>query len=122
MKKGLIFLGIVLCIFLAGCNSKEKTIEEITGVNFDDISYIKTKDIDYDVNEFISYYQNAKFQKITEKNIGSTTHLYFVCYDNNDNVLFTLVSVGNQDKYIIKKGSYNTNTDSYKFLYQMVRE
>lgn len=122
MKKVLGLIVIFMCIMLVGCNKTNMTIEEIVGVNFNDIAYIKTGDYsnineNYDVSEFIDKYQNLKFQKISG-GYGSTAHLYYVCYNSNNEVLFTLVDIGNQDKYFIKKGEFDINKDSSN-LYQL---
>ena len=126
-----VIISIILVILLSALvfvilvrNQKGRTIEEITGVNFSDISYVKyggamSLSSDYDLNEFISLYRNNKYKKINEA-YGNTTHLYIICYDLNDEVLFTLVDVGNSNKIFIKKGSFNINKDSKK-LYQLVK-
>ena len=128
MKKFLSLIVMILCLFLVGCSNKSNmtsniTIEEITGVNFSEILYIKTGDAlnhneDYSVKQFIEEYKNLHYIKITGS-IGSTAHTYYVCYDANDEVLFTLVDIGNQDKFYIKKGNFDINEDNTNNLYQL---
>ena len=123
MKKIFCLVGVLMCFILVGCSKSQGTIEEITGVDFNKINYIKTgsalnQNEDYDVEEFISEYKNLKYKKISGEYNG-TTHLYFLCYDANDKVLFTLVDIGNQDKVFIKKGSFDINKDASSSLYQL---
>ena len=123
MKKTLCLLVLIISFILVGCSKSQGTIEEITGVEFSKINYIKTGGAsylneDYDVEKFINEYKNLKYKKISGE-YGSTAHLYFVCYDANGKVLFTLVEIGNQDKVFIKKGSFDINNDSSSSLYQL---
>ena len=123
MKKIFCLVVIIMCFMLVGCGKSQGTIEELTGVKFDEISYIKTggaseQNENYDVDKFISEYKNLKYKKISGK-YGNTSHVYYVCYDDNDKVLFTLVDVGNQDKVFIKKGKFNINKDASSSLYQL---
>ena len=116
MKKFLSIILILICITLTGCTKKSMTIEEITGINFNEIDHIKTGDAwsqneNYDVNKFINEYKNLKYKKFKE-GTGSTAHTYYVCYNSDNEVLFTLVDIGNQGKYFIKKGSFDINKDS----------
>jgi len=111
----------MMCFLFTSCSKSEGTIEEITGVNFDKISYIKANGSLYNVEEFISEYKNLKYKKTSIK-VGSTTHFKFECYDNNDEILFTLIDVGNQDKVFIKKGKFDINKDASKSLYQLIIE
>ena len=123
MKKNFILLPLMICFLLCSCTKTHKTIEEITGVEFDKISYIKTGENQaqyYDVEEFINEYQNLEYKKITGE-YGNTTHMYFICYDADDKILFTLVNVGNQDKVFIKKGSFDINSDAKENLYQLIK-
>ncbi len=120
MKK--IFIILLLIIFTIGCSKKTKTIEEILNIKLENISYIKTGGFDnineyYNVNDFIEKYQNNKYKKISGE-YGSTTHIYYVCYDTDDNIIFTLVDIGNQDKVFIKKGTFDIN-EGRKYLYQL---
>ena len=131
MKK--IILGVLIIIIVVTSffivynkftNEKIKTIQEITGIDFNDISYIKTggalkQNEDYPVNEFIQEYKNLKYKKLNDRSMGSTTHLYFVCFNSDNEVLFTLVEIGKQDKVFIKKGIFNINEDPYSSLYQL---
>ena len=121
MKKFLSLIVILLCIALTGC-SKNMTIEEITGIDFNQIDHIRTGfassiNENYDVEEFTNNYKNLKYQKISG-GYGNTAHKYFVCYDSNNEVLFTIVDIGNQGKYFIKKGEFDINKDSSN-LYQL---
>ena len=64
MKRALCLIIVIFSFLLVGCNKTSKTIEEITGVSLDDISYIKTGnnvDNDYDVDTFIEEYKDLKF-------------------------------------------------------------
>ena len=87
------------------------------------ISYIKTdgdsiQENDYLVDDFIKHYKNLKYKKVNQST-GSTTHLYYVCYNSNDEVLFTLVDIGNKDLIYLKKGLFNINDNNIKYLYQL---
>lgn len=123
VKKILCLFVLIICFVLVGCSKTHGTIEEITGVDFSKIDYIKTGSAlhlkkGYDVGKFISEYKNLKYKKISGE-YGSTAQVYFVCYDANDKVLFTLVEIGNQNKVFIKKGSFDINKDSSSSLYQL---
>ncbi len=121
MKRALCLIIVIFSFLLVGCNKTSKTIEEITGVSLDDISYIKTGnnvDNDYDVDTFIEEYKDLKFTK-TSGNIGNTARKYYVCYNSDNEVLFTLVDIGNQDKFFIKKGFFDIEKDSKKFQYKL---
>ena len=124
MKK-ILFAVVMLtmCFLLVGCSKTQGTIEDITGVKFESINYIKSggalnQSSNYDVEQFISKYKNLKYKKISGK-YGSTTNIYYVCYDDSDNILFTLVEIGNQNKVFIKKGIFDINRDTSYSLYQL---
>ena len=123
MKKILGLMIVLACLFLFGCSKSVMTIEEITGVDFSNISYVKTGitgDKDYDIDLFVNYYKDLKYEKISG-DYGNTAELYFICYNSFDEVLFTLVEIGNQDKVFIKKGSFDINGDSSYNLYRLVK-
>ncbi len=119
MKKVLCLIIVMMCFLFTGCSKSEGTIEEITGVSFNKINYIKANGSLYNVEEFISEYKGLNYKKISEK-AGSTRHFYYVCYDSNDKILFTLVDIGNQNKYYIKKGKFDINKDALNSLYQLI--
>ena len=123
MKKILVIIILIMCFMVVGCSNSHGTIEEITGIEFNKIKYIKTggalnQNEDYDVNDFINEYKDLKYKKISG-GYGSTTHLYYVCYDANDKVLFTLIDVGNQNKFFVKKGTFDIKKDASSNLYQL---
>ncbi|MBQ2639384.1 MAG: hypothetical protein IJF92_01275 [Bacilli bacterium] len=126
MKKVLYLLVIMICLCLVGCSKSTMTIAEITDIDFNKISYIKVggalnQNENYDVERFIDEYKDLKYKKISGE-YGNTAHKYFVCYDADNNTLFTIVEIGNQNKVFIKKGSFNINTDSpQSSLYQLVK-
>ncbi len=130
LKKSYIFvilIGIVIIaifLVLTRRDNNYHTIEEILNINMNNISYVKTggaliQEDDYLVDDFIKHYKNLKYKKVNQ-NTGSTAHLYYVCYDYNDKVLFTLVEIGNQDLIYLKNGSFDTN-DYKRYLYQLVQ-
>ena len=123
MKKVLCLIMVVACLFLTGCGKKQ-TIEEITGVSLNQIDHIKyggttTHDNDYtDVQGFIDSNKNNKYKKVSGS-YGSTTHRYFICYNSKDEVILTLVDVGNSGYVFIKAGEFNINKDASSSLYQL---
>ena len=105
MKRALCLIIVIFSFLLVGCNKTSKTIEEITGVSLDDISYIKTGnnvDNDYDVDTFIEEYKDLKFKEKFNKKF-----------------IYNLVDIGNQDKFFIKKGFFDIEKDSKKFQYKL---
>lgn len=121
----LILIGVVIISFLAVLvlrNDNYHTIEEILNININDISYVKTggaliQDEDYSVDDFIKYYKNLKYKKVNQST-GNTAHIYYVCYDRNDKILFTLVEIGNKGLIYLKNGLFNINDDN-GYLYQL---
>lgn len=116
------FFAIIFNQFIKEKVDEGKTIEEITGISLSDISYIKTGSAGeqneyYEVSDFIKEYNDIKYKKNYES-YGSTANIYFVCYDLNDEILFTVVEIGNQNKVFIKKGKFDINKDSEECLYQ----
>ena len=118
MKKILSLILLIICLISIGCGKKSGTIEELINVNFNEIDHIKYESQDYDVKKFVKEYKNIEFTKISD-GIGSTRHSYFRCYNSKNEIIFTLVSVGNQEKYFIKKGEFDVNKDTKKYLYQI---
>lgn len=117
---GIVIIAILLVFTLR--NNNYHTIEEILKININDISYVKTggaliQEDDYSVDDFINNYKNLKYKKVN-KSTGSTAHVYYVCYDYNDKILFTLVEIGNQGLIYLKNGSFNINDDN-GYLYQL---
>ena len=103
---------------------REYTINDILQTKFDDISYVKTggasrQDEGYPVSKFINEYSQTKVEKYSG-NTGSTAHQYFVAYDNNDQVLFTIVEIGNRNLLYISKGTFNINENNSSKLYQKI--
>lgn len=131
-KKLLISLlsaAAVLVIIVAGAFivlnsiSKSGTIEEILQINFDDIAYIKEGNVaqqpdDYPVADFIKKYKSAVFEQFSGS-IGGTAHRYYVAYDQDNQIVFTLVSIGNRELYFISKGSFDINESYSDKLYQL---
>lgn len=114
---------IIIILNLVGAH-REHTIEDILQTNFDDISYIKTggahyQDEDYPVSKFTSEYGHIKVEKFSG-GTGSTAHQYFVAYDSNNQILFTIVEIGNRNLLYISKGTFNINEDNSDKLYQTV--
>ena len=100
----------------------EGTIEEILGIDLDDIDHIKTggaleQNSDYPVEDFIEEFGGREYNK-ANKSEGNTSHTYYVGYDEFDEVLFTLVDVGNQNLVFLKEGEFDINVDR-NVLYQM---
>ncbi len=123
MNKIFYLITLIMCFILLGCIKSRGTIEEITGVEFNKIDYIKignasNQSEDYDVEKFISEYKNLKYKKASGE-YGNAAHLYYVCYDVNNEVLFTLIEVGSQNRVFIKKGIFDINKDSSSNLYQL---
>ena len=122
MKKFFSFLAVIaLCLLLTGCKKNVQTIEQITGVSFKDISYIKTgnatiQDNDFDVNAFINRYKKRKYKK-TKGTIINNSQKYLVCYNANDEVILTVVEIDDEMTFI-KKGSFDINKDASTSLYQ----
>ena len=98
-------VAIVFCVVIV-INHKTTnsyTLEEITGVKFDDI-YKVTIDYDRENNnvkyDFLNKYQNASFrkekyideiikEKILKKHFNGTAKIYsYICYDNNENIIY----------------------------------
>ena len=91
-------------IYINHKTTKTYTLEEITGVKFDDI-YKVTIDYDRENNnvkyDFLNKYQNASFrkekyideiikEKIFKNNFAGTAKIYsYICYDDNDNIKYT---------------------------------
>ena len=121
MKKIILFWGIIIfCLLLTGCKKDAKTIEEITSISFNDIKTVRVSNNydEYDLNKFINDFKDLEFQKANDS-YGNTAQIKYICYDSNDNVLFTIVDIGNQDKYFIKKGEFNLSTDWKDSLYEL---
>lgn len=124
VKKFILLIGIILLFFIATFFVfKNGTIEEIININFNDIAYIKTGDSlvqnsFYDVDKFTKSYKNIKYKRVFGS-YNSNYHTYYVCYDSNNNILFTLVETENENKVIIKKGKFDISFDSNS-LYQEV--
>ncbi len=121
----IIIIFILLLIFFSFFmfSKKNKTIEKILNIDMNNIAYIKVgnslaQDDDYPVANFISTYKNAEFKKVNQ-DIGNTAHLYYVCYNAQNEVLFTLVEIGNQNLVFLKKGIFNIN-DKDNYLYQLI--
>ena len=115
---------IVTGVFVAhNSTSKSGTIEEILQISFDDIAYMKEGSAaeqpdDYPVADFIRKYRSAVFEHFSGS-IGSTAHWYYVAYDQDNQKLFTLVSIGNRELYFISKGSFNIDESYSGKLYQL---
>ena len=124
MKKIIGVLIIISCYFIIMyIQPNGKTIEEITGVNFANISYIKTgggvrQNENYSVDKFVQEYKDMKYKKINGGSAGNTAHQYYVCYGSNNEILFTYVDIGNNNKVCIKKGDFDINRDLNASLYQ----
>ena len=111
----LVLVVVLIVIIFNGSNGQ--TIEKILKINLDDIAYIKTnsnEDDNYDVDLFIKEYRNKKYKKF-DGSKGSTTNLRYICYDNDNQILFTLVDVGNQNLIMLIK-----NDSKVSSLYQQV--
>ncbi len=134
MKKNRIIIALAvitvtlaLFIFNWSRGRTGKTISEITGVNFNKIAYVKAgeplkQDEDINIKEFIKLFKRHKFYNPKTTDIGSTAHYYYVAYDKDNNILFTVVMVGNQGLVFIKKGSFDINKDRNDNLYQLRSE
>ena len=84
--------------------NKGKSLEEITNVKFEDISYISTVPYDNDLtSEFKENFKNIKlkehkdiedviFEKIYKKyDVSySVAYIKYKCYDKNNNLLYTI--------------------------------
>lgn len=137
MKKPIMLLAVVsllgvLCVALAvvlnfneptNINEEAVSFKSIVQVNFSDIAYIKTGDAreqkdDCPISDFIKEYGQARFKRFSDST-GSTAHVYFVAYDNNDQILFTLVDIGNRDLVYISRGTFDINEeDTFDKLYK----
>ena len=81
-------------IYINHKTTKTYTLEEITGVRFEDIYKVS---IDYSPNkdvkkDFINEYGKAVFrkEKIFKNNFAGTAKIYsYICYDDNDNIKYT---------------------------------
>ena len=130
-KKRLIILIAAACLILTVVvcfivyRASTSTIESITGVSFDDIAYVKSggalgQTLDYDKDEFIKEYRNKRYHKINKKYSDDKSHDYYVCFDKNDNILFTLVETRTNDEVFIKKGKFSIVRDSETSFYKTV--
>ena len=89
-------------IYINHKTTKTYTLEEITGVRFEDIYKVS---IDYSSNkdvkkDFINEYGKAVFrkekyideiikEKILKKHFNGTAKIYsYICYDNNENIIY----------------------------------
>ena len=142
MNKTLFFVLIFIILVVAGCgifflvrgiidNQKEGDLghilkNQLNGreIKKSDIKYIKSGDPfdqneDYSVAEFIDSFWDKNYKPRDNGRIGSTAHSYYVAYDKNDQILFTLVDVGNRGLCYIKAGSFNISDDNHEFLFRM---
>lgn len=114
---------VILVINLIGTHG-EYSVKDILQTNFDNISYVKTggasnQDEDYPVSKFINEYGDIKVEKYSGST-GSTAHQYYVAYDSNDQVLFTIVEIGNKNLLYISKGVFDINENNSDKLYQKI--
>ena len=102
----LIIFAIVLLLVnhtISKIFNKGKSLEEITGVTFNSISYVKARDYIFDKEEFIQMYKNIKFKekedfegKILKKIFRrydiaeSIAYVKYSCYDENNNLLYSI--------------------------------
>lgn len=112
---------IILVANLIG-SREEYTVKDILQTKFDNISYVKTggashQDEDYSVSKFINEYSDVKVERFSG-DTGSTTHQYFVAYDSSDQILFTIVEIGNRNLLYISEGTFNIDEDNSDKLYQ----
>lgn len=94
-KIAIIIVAILSIIsIIMYCNENKKlTIEQIIGVNFDDISYIVNDryEKNTDLQEFRNQYENTVYQKRKPSEvIGTTVAFTIKCYNKNDNVICTI--------------------------------
>lgn len=119
-----IFIIVVIALIIFLLKYKQTySIEEISGVNLEDVSYImdetewkedKEKEI-IDREDFIDICKNATFEKTNEYHESMMSIEKFVVYDKNSNELFTL-RIGND--WIIKPVK---ETELSKYRYTKIK-
>ena len=120
----LILLAIFIWIIIAGVVLnhiliKSYTLEEITGIDLDDIKYVESnmriQMEEYNLEVFKNEFSNKLFRKnkyidekvmdmIPEKSnySGFSLDVTFICYDENNNTLLTIID--SRGEYYITKG------------------
>ena len=111
-------LVIALIIFTFFFLNRAKTIEEILDISFSDIAYVMHFDEEISLSEFVNEYKTKKYEKYSV-DIGTTAHDYYIAYDENNNIIFTLVDIGNRNLIFLKKGEFNIN-DNDNQVYRLV--
>jgi hypothetical protein len=116
-----LIISCILMIFAINNMINTNTIEKLTNVNFNKISYVKTggaleQNQKMTINDFTSLFKDIKFKKSDVPNIGSTANIYYVCYDKNDNALYTVVDIGNRNLYFIGEGNNREEFKLYEAL------
>ena len=110
----LIIIGMIFII-----KSNEKlTIEEIIGINFDDISYIKSdrEGIDTDLKRFRDKYENTVYQKHKKEAILQATVAYKIyCYDVNNNIICTIFCNGHGYYFVAGEKADFSNEILYNY-------
>ena len=115
-----IFIIYTITIFINHKTIKKYTIEEITGIGFNDIAYVECDYINNDLNAFKNKYKNALFKKelyldekiknwINPPLLSGRKRIEYVCYDKNNNILYTLINQTNSYHIIIGEEKYNNN-------------
>ena len=118
MKKHIIIVSITILVIVLIFLNRAKTIEEILDISFSDIDYVKYLDEEISSSEFINEYETKKYKKYSG-DIGTTAHDYYIAYDENNNIIFTLVDIGNRNLIFLKKGEFNIN-DNDNQVYRLV--
>ena len=110
----IILIGIIVLIRM----NKKLTFEEITGIDFDDISYISSdrEGIDTDLSKFRNEYENKVYQKQKSSSVRGTTVAYKIyCYDINDNVICTIYCNGHGYYFAAGKKDNFSNEVLYNY-------
>ena len=123
MKRKIGVMIVILIVIIIGIifiiKSNEKlTIEEITGINFDDISYIKSdrEGIDTDLKKFRDEYENKVYQKHKKNAISGTIVAYKIyCYDVNNNIICTIFCNGHGFYFVTGEKTDYSNEILYDY-------
>ncbi len=126
----ILVVAIITMTFIINKGKKYYTIEEITGKKFEDIKDIKyTEAYVEDKDTFIDEYKNAKFEITKEHKDKEPQHHevylihYYECYDENNNVLFTVEYTDYPENkiYEIYEGGIRFDSDIEPVYYKRVK-
>ena len=118
----LLFVGITL-ITIAGIiysNYQKETFEHITKIDLQRVSFCESNSKKIELNDFLDEFGNVKFKK-SKENIGSTAHQRYLCFDDANQLLFTVVDIGNKGLVYITVGEYDASNQERLQVYKKVQ-